>query len=383
MEKLAVHGGEPVSEKRIPIAKPVFPEETLHEISKVLESGILCQGSKTAQFEEEFKKKVGAKHAYAVSSGTAALHVAYMSVLKPGDEVIVPTFTFIATASTVVFSGGRPVFADIDDETLTIDPDDVTEKITRKTKAIAPVHLFGNAADMNALAETAEDSNLYLVNDAAQAHGTRIDGRDVGSFDHINCYSFYPTKTMTTGEGGIVTTNDKELYEKGRLIRNHGQESQYLHTTLGLNYRLTEIAAVIGLGQLKMFDEFLAKRRRNAKVLTDGIGRIPGLKPQKTEKGADHSYSYYTAIMDLAKFKCSRDEFIKALRAENIDCMVYYPIPLTRQPALQKYARRSHCPVAEEASGKVFSIPVHPSLTEEDLSKIVTALEKVSTYYSR
>jgi len=383
MEKLAVHGGKPVSEKRIPIAKPVFPDETLREISKVLQSGILTQGPKTTQFEEEFGKKVGAKYAYAVSSGTAALHLAYMSVLKPGDEVIVPAFTFIATASTVVFSRGRPVFADIDNETLIIDPDDIAEKITRKTRSIAPVHLFGNAANMNALAEIAEDHHLYLVNDAAQAHGTRIDGRDVGSFDHINCYSFYPTKTMTTGEGGIVTTNDKELWDKGRLIRNHGQESRYLHIALGLNYRMTEIAAVIGLGQLEMLDEFLAKRRRNAKVLTDSIGRIPGLKPQKAEKGADHSYSYYTVIMDLAKFKSSRDEFIEALRAENIDCIVYYPIPLTRQPALQKYARRSHCPVAEETSGKVFSIPVHPSLTEEDLDKILTALEKVSTYYLR
>jgi len=381
MEELAIHGGKPVSEKRIPIAKPVFPEETLQEISKVLRSGILCQGPKTAQFEGEFAKKVEAKYAYAVSSGTAALHVAYMSVLKPGDEVIVPAFTFIATASAVVFSRGRPVFADIDDETLTINPEDVAEKITRKTKAIAPVHLFGNAAEMNALSEISKDHSLYLVNDAAQAHGTRIDGRDVGSFDHINCYSFYPTKTMTTGEGGIVTTNDKELWDKGRLIRNHGQESRYLHAILGLNYRMTETAAAIGLGQLEMLDEFLAKRRRNAKVLTDGIGGIPGLKPQKVEKGVDHSYSYYTVIMDLAEFKCSRDEFVEALRAENVDCMVYYPIPLTRQPALQRYARRSRCPVAEEASGKVFSIPVHPSLTEEDLGKIVTALEKVSTYY--
>jgi dTDP-4-amino-4,6-dideoxygalactose transaminase len=383
MEKLAINGGKPVSEQKIPIAKPLFSEETIHDISEVLQSGRLCQGPKTAQFEDEFRKRVGAKYAYAVSSGTAALHVSYMSLLKPRDEVIVPDFTFISTASTVVFSGGRPVFADIDEETLTIDPEDVKEKITPKTKAIAPVHLFGNAADMKALTEISEDHSLWLVNDAAQAHGTKIDGKDVGSLDNLNCYSFYPTKTITTGEGGIVTTNDKELYEKGTLIRHHGQETRYSHIMLGLNYRLTEIAAVIGLNQLKMLDDFLEKRRRNAEVLTKGISGILELKPQKAEKGVDHSYSYYTVIMDQDKFRCNRDRFVETLQAENIECMIYYPAPLTKQPALKKYADKAHCPVAEKTSKRVFSVPVHPSLTEEDLEKILAALGKVSSYYLR
>jgi len=382
MDRLALKGGKPVSEKKIPIAKPVFTEETIRSISEVLKSGLLCQGPKTAQFEEEFRARVGAKYAFAVSSGTAALHIAYMSLLKPGDEVIVPAFTFIATASTVVFSGGRPVFADIDEETLTINPEDVERKITSKTKAIAPVHLFGNAAKMKELAEIAEDYNLYLVNDAAQAHGTRINGRDVGSYDDVNCYSFYPTKTITTGEGGIVTTNNKNLYEKGKLIRNHGQESKHLSSKLGLNYRMTEIAAAIGLEQLKKLDEFVEKRRRNAKILTEGLQGIKGLRPQKTNEGVYHSYSYYTVLMSLDEFECSRDEFIEALKAENIEGMVYYPIPLTKQPALKRYAK-SRCPVAEDVSKRVFSIPVHSSLTNEDLDKILKAIVKVSTYYKK
>jgi len=381
MEKLAINGGKPVSERRIPIAKPVFSEETLRGIAEVLQSGILCQGPKTAQFEDAFRKNVGAGYSCAVSSGTAALHVAYLSVLKQGDKVIVPAFTFISTASAAVFAKGRPVFADIDEETLTIDPQDVAEKISSKTKAIAPVHLFGNAANMKALKEIAEDHDLYLVNDAAQAHGTLIDGKDVGSLDHVNCYSFYPTKTMTTGEGGMMTTNNKELYEKGRLIRNHGQKTRYLHTILGLNYRMTEIAAVIGLGQLRMLEEFLAKRKRNAKVLTDGLGAITGLKSQRAGKGVDHSYSYYTIIMDLDRFRCTRDKFADALRAENIECIVYYPTPLTRQPALEKYSKKMRCPVAEDIAERVFSIPVHPSLTKEDLEKILEGLKKVSTHY--
>jgi perosamine synthetase len=383
MEKLAINGGKPVSEQMIPIVKLVFPEETVHDISKVLESGYISQGKKTAQFEDEFRKWVGAEYAYASNSGTAALHISYMSLLKPGDEVIVPAFTFISTASTVVFSGGRPVFADIDEETLTVDPENVKERITPKTRAIAPVHLFGNAADMKALSEIAEDHNLYLVNDAAQAHGTRIYGKDVGSFDHLNCFSFYATKTMTTGEGGIVTMNDKELYERGKLIRNHGQETRYRHVMLGLNYRMTEIAAVIGLNQLKLLDDSLEKRRRNAEVLTKGITGISELKPQIVGEEVDHSYSYYTVIMDLDRFRCNRDEFVESLQAENIQCMIYYPASLTKQPPLKKYADKACCPVTEETSRKVFSIPVHPSLTEEDLVKILTALGKVSSYNLR
>ncbi len=383
MEKLAIQGGKPVSEKEIPIAKPLFIEETVQDIVEVLKSGHLTQGSKTAEFEREFREKVGAKYAFAVSSGTAALHAAFATVLKPRVEVIVPNFTFIATASTVVFAGGRPVFADIDEETLTIDPEDVKERITPKTRAIAPVHIFGNAAGMKALGEIAEDHGLYLVNDAAQAHGTTINGRDVGAFDDLNCYSFYPTKTLTTSEGGLVTTNSKELYDKGLLFRNHGQQTRYLSISLGLNYRMTEIAAVIGLNQLKKFNKFLTLRKRNAKILTEGIKRIGGFTPQKPGEGVDHSYSYYTVVMDLDQFKCSRDEFVNALKAENIGCMVYYPIPLSKQPALKKYGSKAKCPVTEDITKRVFSIPVHPSLSEEDLEKILKALKKVSSFFQK
>lgn len=311
------------------------------------------------------------------------MHAAYATIIKPREEVIVPNFTFIATASTVVFAGGKPVFADIDEETLTVDPEDVIEKITPKTRVISPVHIFGNAANMKALAEIAEDHDLYLVNDAAQAHGTKINEKDVGAFDDLNCYSFYPTKTLTTSEGGLVTTNSRELYDKGLLFRNHGQQTRYLSVSLGLNYRMTEIAAVIGLNQLRKFDEFLTLRKRNAKVLTEGIKRIGGFIPQKPGEGVDHSYSYYTVLMDLDQFKCSRDEFVNALKAENVGCMVYYPIPLSKQPALKKYGNKAKCPVTEDVTKRVFSIPVHPSLSEEDLKKILEALEKVSSHFQK
>jgi dTDP-4-amino-4,6-dideoxygalactose transaminase len=181
----------------------------------------------------------------------------------------------------------------------------------------------------------------------------------------------------------MVTTNSKKLYEKGLLFRNHGQQTRYLSVTLGLNYRLTDIAAAIGLNQLKLYDEFLAKRKRNAKALTEGLNRIRGLKPQKPGKGVDHSYSYYTVIMDLEQYKCTRDEFVNALKAENIGCMIYYPIPLSKQPALKRYGSRVKCPVTDDLSKKVFSIPVHPNLSDEDLKKIVKALEKVSSHFHK
>jgi len=383
MEKLAVHGGKPASEKMIPIAKPVFSEKTIKDVSEVLRSGYIRQGPKTRELEERFREKVGANYAYAVSSGTAALHIAYLSILKPDDEVIVPAFTFFATASTVIYSQGKPVFADIDPETFLIDPEDVKSKITKRTRAVAPVHLFGNATDMDSLNDLAEDHNLLIVNDSAQAHGTEYNGRDMGSFDTINCYSFYPTKSMTTGEGGIVTTNAEDLNKLGRLIRSHGDDARYHHITLGLNYRMTDIAAVIGLNQLSNLDRYLARRRYCGKILREGIERIDGLRPQKIERKVKHSYSYFSLVMDPTRFKCTRDEFPEALKAENIDCAVHYPTPLTKQPAIKKLMKPEECPVSEDISERIFSLPMHPELSDDDLDKILAGVEKVATYFHK
>ncbi len=367
----------------IPISKPVFTDKEIKDVVRVLRSGYLRQGPRTEEFEKKFCKKVGAKYAYAVNSGTAALHVSYLSILEKGDEVIVPAFTFIATASTVVYSNAKPVFADIDEETFTIDPQDVNEKMSPKTKAIAPVHLFGHAANMKTLAKIAEDRDLYLVNDAAQAHGTKIEGNDVGALDDLNCYSFYTTKNMTTGEGGMVTTNERKLYEKGRLIRSHGQESKYHHVLFGLNYRMTDIAAAIGLNQLEKLDKFLEKRRRNAETLTKALEKIEGIRPPIIKSNVDHSFYMYSVLMDLSRFKCTRNEFVKALQAENIGCSVHYPIPLTKQPVFRENFKVHECPVAEAVSERIFSLPVHPQLNKTQLEKIVEAVEIVANYYYR
>lgn len=292
-----------------------------------------------------------------------------------------PAFTFFATASTVIRSGGIPVFSDIDPETFLIDPEDVKMKITDRTRAIAPVHLFGNAADMDTLSDFAEDHGLFIVSDSAQAHGTEWKGWDIGSFDTLNCYSFYPMKSMTTCEGGMVTTNDEELDRLGRLIRNHGDDSRYHHVLLGLNYRMTEICAVIGLNQLSDLNRCLAMRRHCGETLREGIEKIDGLYSQKIWEEVNHSYSYFSLVMDLEMFQCTRDRFIEALRAENIGCAVHYPVPLTRQPAITSLMNPEECPVSEEISRRIFSLPMHPHLNDKDLDNILAGVKKVASYY--
>ena len=380
-DKLALNGGEPAAPEKLPIAKPIFTEEAINEVSEVIRSGYLRQGPKTKQFEEEFAEFVGSKYAYANSNGTAALHLAYLSLLEPGDEVIVPAFTFIATAATVHYTGCIPVFADVDPDTYMIDPEDVKEKITPKTKAIVPVHLFGNAADLNALAQIAHEHNLHLISDSAQAHGTKYAGRDIGSLGTLNCYSFYPSKTMSTGEGGMVTTNNKELYDKGCLLRAHGDDARYHHVALGLNYRITDMASTLGLHQLRELPSWLNRRKRTGEYLYDKLSEIEGLNPQDTTTNAEHSYSYFTLTMDPEHYNCNRDQFIQALEEENISAAVHYPIPLTEQPAIRQRYNPPGCPVSEQLSKTIFSLPMHTQLTQTDLENIVKGVEKVAAHY--
>ena len=383
MEKLALFGGKPASEKKIPLVKPTFSKKDATDIAKVLKSGYVRQGPYTKEFEERFAERVGAKYAYAVSNGTAALHTAYLSTLKKGDEVIAPAFTFIATISTVFYSNAKPLLVDVDPETFLIDPEDVKEKITPRTKAIAPVHLFGNSADMHALTDIAEDHKLMIINDCAQAHGTEYAGRDLGCWGNISCYSFYPTKTMTTGEGGMATTDDPELYRLGTLIRSHGDDGRYHHIMLGLNYRLTDIMAVIGLNQLNELDKNLKKRRKIAKQLTKGLANVDGIKPQKTTPKTKHSYSYYSAVLDLQKLRCTRDDFLKTLQAENIDCGVHYPASLNEQPIIKQLLKPGRFVASEKLSKSIFSLPMHPYLSNEEVNLIIEGVEKVVNYYHK
>ncbi len=383
MSKLALTGGKPVSEKKIPLVKPTFSPKDAEDITKILKSAYVRMGPYTKEFEEKFAERVGAKYAYAVSNGTAALHCAYLSTLKPGDEVIAPAFTFIATISTVFYSNARPVLADVEPSTFLLDPEKVKEKITKKTKAIAPVHLFGNSCDMKALGDLAEDHHLMIINDCAQAHGTEYDGKDLGSWPSLSCYSFYPTKTMTTGEGGIVTTDDPELNRLGCLLRSHGDDGRYHHVLFGLNYRTTDIMSAIGLNQLAQLDDFLKKRIHNADVLLKGLKKVDGVLPQRITPKAKPSYSYFSVVLDPEKLRCTRDEFMKALSAENIDCGVHYPAALTEQPVVKEMLKPKSCPVSEDLAKRIVSLPMHPYLSEDDLNSVVAGVEKVANHYHK
>lgn len=353
----------------INIANPMLGEEEKKAVMEVLESGMLVQGAKVEEFEKKFAGYIGTKYAVATSSGTTALHLALLAMgIGPGDEVVTTPFSFIATANSVLFCGARPVFADIDAKTYNIDPGKIREKITPRTRAIIPVHIYGHPADMEPIMELARDHNLKVLEDAAQAHGSEYKTVKVGSFGDCAAFSFYATKNMVTGEGGMVTTNNEELAKKLRELRNHGQTKTYEHESLGFNLRMTDIQAAIGLEQLKKLDSFNQKRMENAEFLTESLKSI--IQTPYTSSHAKHVFHQYTIKTE------NRDAILKKLNQEGIGARVYYPIPIHRQPFYQKLGYKDTLPVSEDLSTKVLSLPVHPGLKKEDLEKIVSAIKK-------
>jgi perosamine synthetase len=352
----------------IPIAKPLIGEEEKAAVMAVLGSGVIAQGPKVKEFEERFAEFVGTKHAVAVNSGTAALHVALLAAgIGPGDEVITSPFSFIATANSILYTGAKPVFVDVEDETFNIDVEKIEERITKKTKAIMPVHLYGHSAEMDAIMDLAEDNDLAVVEDACQSHGATFNGKMVGSFG-AGCFSFYPTKNMTTSEGGIITTDDKEIAERAEMIRAHGSKQRYVHEMLGFNLRMTDIAAAIGLCQLKKLPGFNMKRIQNAKDLTAGIKNARIITPVVRD-GCRHVFHQYT--IRVAK---ERDAVLDTLTKKGIGTGVYYPTPIHRQKLYKDLGYKEKFPVSERLAGEVISLPVHPSVSGEDLDYIISVL---------
>ncbi|AHF81258.1 DegT/DnrJ/EryC1/StrS family aminotransferase [Thermococcus paralvinellae] len=366
--------------RQIPIAKPLIGDEEINAVIEVLKSGMLASGKEVEAFEREFAEYLGAKYGIATCNGTTALDVALKALkIKEGDEVITTPFTFIASANSILFQGAKPVFADIDPKTFNLDPDDVLEKINNKTRAILVVHLYGQPADMKAFKEIAEDYKLYLIEDCAQAHGAEFEGQKVGTFGDIAAFSFYPTKNMTTGEGGIVVTNNEELARRAELLINHGQTKKYLHEELGYNLRMTNIAAAIGRIQLKKLDEWNAKRIENAKLLTEGIGKIKGLTPPYVDPRVKHVFHQYVIRVEDG-FPLNRDELAQKLRGRGIGTGIHYPMPVHWQPLYQKLGySKECCPNAVEASKKVLSLPVHPAVSKEDIAYIIQTLKDLSS----
>ena len=360
----------------IPIARPVIGEDEINSVTAVLKSGILAQGKKVAEFEETFARFIGVKYAVAVNSGTAALHIALLAHgIEQGDEVITSPFTFIASANSILFAGAKPVFADIEEDTFSIAPDAIPEKITPRTKAIMPVHLYGQPCDMKRIMKIAQEHGLIVVEDACQAHGAEYGGKQAGSFG-TGCFSFYATKNMIVGEGGMITTDDEAIARYARMIRTHGQKERYFHELLGYNYRMTDIAAAIGLCQLGKLEEFNNRRIDNARFLTEGLGGISGLVPPRVRSGVKHVFHQYT-VRITRDFALSRDETRRKLVGRGIGTEIYYPLPVHRQPFYQKLGYNDRLPNSERAAQEVLSLPVHPSLTKEDLDNIVRAIQNI------
>ncbi|WP_137844328.1 DegT/DnrJ/EryC1/StrS family aminotransferase [Microbacterium sp. 2FI] len=357
----------------IPPAKPIIGDDERAAVDRVLRSGMVAQGPEVAAFESEFSQHfVAGRPVVAVNSGTAGLHLGLLAAgVGAGDEVIVPSFTFAATGNSVALTGATPVFADIEPETFTLDPASVEASITSRTKGIMPVHLYGHPARMRELQAIADKHGIALYEDAAQAHGAALDGRPVGTFGAFAMFSLYPTKNMTSGEGGMISAATDEIARNARLLRNQGMERQYENEVIGFNARMTDIHAAIGRVQLTKVDAWTATRRSNAAFLD---ANLSGVVVPRVLDGAVHVYHQYTI-----RVADDRDGFVRALKEEhNVGSGVYYPIPNHRLPSLAHFAPGLDLSETEKAAREVVSLPVHPSLSQSDLERIVAAVDAVT-----
>lgn len=342
-------------------------------VTGVLRSGMLAQGPEVAQFEDSFGRYCGTMHAVAVNSGTAALHATLAALgIGRGHEVIVPAFTFFATGSCVCMCGATPVFADVDPRTFNISLESVLDHLTSQTRAVLGVHLFGQPCDAGPLRDLCRERGIPFIEDAAQAHGALYHGQKAGALGTAGCFSFYPTKNMTSGEGGMVTTDDEALARTIRMFINHGQSEKYLHTCIGYNYRMTDIGAAIGRVQLAKLDEFNTRRREIAAYYDRHLDKV--VVPT-VGSGVTHVYHQY-AIRITDGCRLTRDALSAKLREEGIGTAVHYPVPLHRQPAFTAFAADMSCPVAERLAREILSLPVHPMVTDEEREYIVQCINE-------
>lgn len=360
----------------IPPAKPIIGEEEREAVERVLRSGMVAQGPEVAAFEQEFADHfVEGRPTVAVNSGTSGQHLGLLAAgVGPGDEVIVPSFTFAATGNSVALTGATPVFADIEPDYFTLDPEAVRAAITPRTKGIMPVHLYGHPFLVDQIEAIAREYGLAIYEDAAQAHGASWNGRHVGTFGEFAMFSLYPTKNMTSGEGGMVSCKSSEIARKVRLLRNQGMEKQYENEVVGFNARMTDIHAAIGRVQLTKVDGWTAQRQSNAAALNEGLRGLAGVQVPKVSESAVHVYHQYTVRLDAAE----RDRIQVALKDEHgVGSGIYYPIPNHRLPSLARFAPSLELPETERAAREVLSLPVHPSLSDADLDRIVSAVTTV------
>lgn len=379
MEKLAINSGKPIK-KTMPIIRPLIDSSDKKSLLRTIIAGDLSnfegQGL-VGEFEKKFATFIHTKYAVAVNSGTAALHTALYAIgISPGDEVILPAFTFVSTASAIIQLGAIPVFAELETETLNIDPADIANKISGKTKAIIPVHMYGKPCKMEQITKIAKDNNLQVIEDCAQAHGARIGQKSVGSFGTAGCFSFAKSKNMTTGEGGLIATDNEKVFELCKLIRQNGKESWKVHKMLGFNYRMTEMQAAIGLSQLKKLEKMNKKRQEYAKIYLSELENLGFVLPT-IEKETNHVF-YKFPILVPEKYAEKRDFFVKAVRAENIPIESGYSTPLYEIPFIKERLNRDYSlPNTESVAKRIVNLPTAPSLTKKDILDTCKALKKV------
>ncbi|MDW8403572.1 DegT/DnrJ/EryC1/StrS family aminotransferase [Chloroflexus sp.] len=356
----------------IPVARPLIGREEEEAVLAVLRSGMIAQGPEVERFETEFAALCGTRHAVAVMNGTIALYLALLAHnIGPGDEVITTPFSFIATGNSILMAGATPVFVDIDPHTYNINPDLIAAAITSRTRAIMPVHLYGQPADMAPIMALAQRHHLVVIEDAAQAIGATYRGQPVGSFG-IGCFSLYATKNVTSGEGGMITTNDPAIADRLRLLRNHGSRVRYYHELLGYNFRMTDLQAAIGRAQLAKCERFTNQRIANAAFLSEQI-RHPAVITPFVQPDVRHVFHQYT-IRVLG----DRDAAIKQLNAAGVGTAIFYPLPIPQQPLYRKLGIEAETPVADRVAREIIALPVHPALSDGDLAQIAAAVNALT-----
>ncbi len=365
------------------INQPCVGKEEIDAVTEVLKDGILTDksgaGPRVLQFEKEFARYTDAKHAIAVNSGTAALHAALLaSEVGQGDEVIIPSFTFTSTAEAVLLAGAKPVFVDIDPRTFCLRIDSIESKVSNRTSAVIPVDLYGLPADLKPIMKISREHGLTVVEDAAQSVGAEYFDKKVGSIGDASCFSFYGVKNITTGEGGMVTTNDSELAEKLRCVRSHGEERPYWVSRLGHNYRMSEIAAAIGIAQLRKLNTFLESRRKNAHYLSEKLQTVKNIEVPTEPEGRKHAWHLYTVRLKGANAG-KRNRVVERLRAKNIEAAVYYETPVHLLPFYRRLGSpyKAELVETERAARQVFSLPIHPMVKQEHLDEIATILDRI------
>jgi perosamine synthetase len=375
----------------IPVAKPVVDEKEITAVTKVLESGMLAEGKISREFEKRFRDYIGIDYATVTNNGTTALVTALEAMdIQPGDEIITSPFTFIASANTIAMIGAIPIFIDVNPHTYNIDPNLIEAAITKKTRAIMPIHIFGMPCEMKRIMEIAEKHDLLVIEDACQAHGATINGKMIGSFGDVATFSFYATKNLMTGEGGMIVTNNEEIYEKALMIKNHGRgkEGGYIHYRIGSNYRMMDLVAAIGIVQLERTPDIVKVRRENAKRYQEFFSEFDEIEPQLTLDGHESAYHIFGPLLHSQKI--TRDQLIERLRENGVGSRTVYAIPCHKQETYLNMGNwrwskfidypdyaKLNLPKSEEVGRRHFDIPVHPGVKEDDMNHIFDVFRKI------